>query len=335
MKHSLYIKKLLFHSGVMRVAQSLLPSPGVRILRYHAIVSAADNYYASPSICLAPTIFEQQIRYLTRHYKIISLDTVADCIGTQAPFPAKSVVLTFDDGYQDNFSAYQILKKYGATATFYIAAGCIDNAAPLWLFEVIYLVNRTKAKAVTLHTAEQTHHLALDDTRLRQTAIRKITELIKSNDLDTRITTLKQLKDQTRDVRDLDEKCAQVMLSWDQVKEMANNHMTIAGHTMTHLNLPNAAPEDALHEIRSCKKLIEKKIGRPAVHFSYPNGGNYDYYNDTIKEMVKQSGYRTATTSKNGISVPASDLYELERIRITPHLSEMIYQMDMEPLVKP
>lgn len=270
MKHSLYIKKLLFHSGVMRVAQSLLPSPGVRILRYHAIVSAADNYYASPSICLAPTIFEQQIRYLTRHYKIISLDTVADCIGTQAPFPAKSVVLTFDDGYQDNFSAYQILKKYGATATFYIAAGCIDNAAPLWLFEVIYLVNRTKAKAVTLHTAEQTHHLALDDTRLRQTAIRKITELIKSNDLDTRITTLKQLKDQTRDVRDLDEKCAQVMLSWDQVKEMANNHMTIAGHTMTHLNLPNAAPEDALHEIRSCKKLIEKKSAAQQYIFHTP-----------------------------------------------------------------
>jgi peptidoglycan/xylan/chitin deacetylase (PgdA/CDA1 family) len=335
MKHSLYIKKLLFHSGLMCGVRSLLPSPGVRILRYHAIVSTADNYYASPSICLSPTIFEQQIRYLTQHYKIISLDTVADCIDTRAPFPAKSVVITFDDGYQDNFSAYQILKKYGATATFYIAAGCIDNATPLWLFEVIYLVNSTRAKAVTLHTAEQIHRLALNDNRLRQKAIRKITELIKSNNLDTRSTILKQLKDQTRDVRDLDEKCAQVMLSWDQVKEMADNHMTIAGHTMTHLNLPNAAPEDALHEIQSCKKLIEEKTGRPAIHFSYPNGGNYDYYNDNVKEMVKQSGYRTATTSKNGISVLSSDLFELERIRITPHLSEMIYQMDIEPLVKP
>ena len=97
---------------------------------------------------------------------------------------------------------------------------------------------------------------------------------------------------------------------------------------MTHLNLPNADYPDAVREINECKEILEEKIGVPVRHFSYPNGGNYAYYNESIKKMVKKAGYITSTTSNNGIAGLQSNLYELKRIRITNNLPEIIYQVD-------
>ncbi len=78
--------------------------------------------------------------------------------------------------------------------------------------------------------------------------------------------------------------------------------------------------------------MIEQKTGYPALHFSYPNGGNYEYYNDSVTEAVKKSGYVTSTTSNNGVIDLKSDLFELSRIRITNYLPEIIYQVDCEPI---
>ena len=41
------------------------------------------------------------------------------------------------------------------------------------------------------------------------------------------------------------------------------------------------------------KKYIEDRIGQPVKHFSYPNGGNYAYYNESVIEMVRKAGFLT------------------------------------------
>jgi peptidoglycan/xylan/chitin deacetylase (PgdA/CDA1 family) len=77
-----------------------------------------------------------------------------------------------------------------------------------------------------------------------------------------------------KDVNNFQAMSKKVMLTWEQVREMKNNGMTIGGHTMTHINLPNAKAEDARQEIIDCKELIENKIGSKVNHFSYPNSAN-------------------------------------------------------------
>ena len=165
------------------------------------------------------------------------------------------------------------------------------------------------------------------------TSIRAITALIKSNNRAFRDALREQLREQLSDVTGLEERAAQIMLTWEQLRKMDTDGMTIGGHTMTHLNLPNADPEDARQEIVSCKKLLEDKLKRPVRHFSYPNGGNYAYYNEDISAMVKAAGYVTATTSNNGLAPIDQHPFELSRIRVTPNLPEIYYQMEWEPLV--
>lgn len=317
----------------MKLCSQFYKKSRAAILRYHSISDPENNFYASPSICIPPAVFEEQVRYISKNYNVVSLDTVEDCIKNKIKFKPNSVVFTFDDGYQDNFRAYKILKKYDCTGTFYIAAGCMENKETLWLFEVIYLINQTTKKQINIKTDKSEFSFPLSTEQRKQYAIRKVTEIIKSNNLKIREEIRFQLREQLPDVYDLDKKASKIMLTWNQVKEMSDNGMTIGGHTMTHLNLPNADFRDAEDEVIECKRLIEEKTGKKAKHFSYPNGGNYDYYNPKVVELVKKTGFSTATTSNNGVVDLGSDLYELNRIRVTAYLSEILYQKDMEPLI--
>ncbi len=330
MRYSYLIKKVLFKSGLMKFASGLRNGKTIAILRYHSVVEPDRNYYVSPLITVSPEVFENHVRYFKNNFNIISLDDVRHCMDHQMPFPKRAVVFTFDDGYRDNYTAYQILKKYDATGTFYIASACIDNKETLWLFEIIYLLSRTQNSRISIELQNHGRQFPLSTPHERTLSARKITEIIKSNGLDTRESIRTQVKNQTTDVWDFSQKASEVMLTWNQVKEMSDNGMTIGGHTTTHLNLPNADPVDAKREIVGCKTEISLRTGKDVSHFSYPNGGKYDYYNDAIVEMVKAAGYTTATTSNNGTATLSSDPYTLKRIRVSPYLSEVLYQISME-----
>ena len=71
-----------------------------------------------------PPNLEQQLQYLIGHgYTDVDLDQVAAAMSGGAALPAKPVVLTFDDGFENQLSAFSLLKKYNMKATFYIING--------------------------------------------------------------------------------------------------------------------------------------------------------------------------------------------------------------------
>lgn len=102
----------------------------VPILIYHSVKphkgveSALIKYYD-----VAPESLEKQFRYLRDNgYTVIGLDFLIDALQQTITLPSKSVVLTFDDGWRNQFQyAYPILKKYNYTATFFIFTRAIDH----------------------------------------------------------------------------------------------------------------------------------------------------------------------------------------------------------------
>ena len=127
LNQSLRIKNLLLQSRLHPHADSFSKGRHVAILRYHALMEGAKNDYVSPSIALPKETFEAQIRYFSQKYAVISMDEVAECYYNRRLFPKRAVTITFDDGYRDNYTAYQILRKYGVSGTFYVVAGCIGG----------------------------------------------------------------------------------------------------------------------------------------------------------------------------------------------------------------
>jgi peptidoglycan/xylan/chitin deacetylase (PgdA/CDA1 family) len=322
-------KNLFLRIGVYDLLRRLRPNPAAAILRYHAVVDPKDNFYTSPSIALSPADFENHVQYFSSNYHLLSLDQTIDHLKQNQKFQSNGVAFTFDDGYADNLVAAKILHKYGANGTFYITTEPIERKSRFWVSELIALMLKTNRKDLNISLKSSKQEFAFDDLTSRWQTIREIIKVIKSNNKKTREKIRAQLLDQLGEPR-LIEMIDDLMLNWGQIDEMKKMGMTIGSHTITHLNLPNADPTDAKVEIEKSKQILEAKLGVPVRHFSYPNSGPYEYYNDRIRAYVQDAGYESSTTSRQGYVNSDSDFFALERIRTVPTLAEIVHEMEWD-----
>ena len=102
----------------------------VPILMYHHVaVPLPDADAIRRDLSVSPANFEAQLRYLIENgYQPITLRDLIMHIQVGQPLPAKPVILTFDDGFKDQYTnAYPLLKRYGFGATFFIVTRFVDE----------------------------------------------------------------------------------------------------------------------------------------------------------------------------------------------------------------
>lgn len=115
--------------GVIREAR-------VPILMYHYIsVPPPDADAVRRDLSVTPDLFESHLRYLKEAgYQSISLRDLVYHLTLGWPLPPKPIILTFDDGYRDNYeNAFPLLQKYGFRATFFLVTDFIDEGRPAYL----------------------------------------------------------------------------------------------------------------------------------------------------------------------------------------------------------
>ena len=100
-----------------------IPAEGVPILAYH-MVNDEDNHYS-----ISTQDFETQMNYLKEQgYTPISLLEFAKARKGKFDLPAKPIIITFDDGYVDNYTnAVPIMEKYGMRGTIFIVVNEIGK----------------------------------------------------------------------------------------------------------------------------------------------------------------------------------------------------------------
>lgn len=111
-------------------------------------------------------------------------------------------------------------------------------------------------------------------------------------------------------------------LSWEQVRELANQGITFGSHTVTHPQLSHLNQAGILHELRESKRIIGEKIGQPAdqpiTSFCYP----YRFpQQDTgfrmlLSECLSKAGYDICVTTRIGSSNTAKDILCLKRLPV-------------------
>ncbi len=94
------------------------------ILMYHSI-----DYEKNNNLRMPKEKFSEQMKYIKDNgYTTLTVSQLHDFIEKDSPIPKKSVVITLDDGYADNYTnAYPILKKYGINATIFVITDSIDK----------------------------------------------------------------------------------------------------------------------------------------------------------------------------------------------------------------
>lgn len=107
-----------------------------------------------------------------------------------------------------------------------------------------------------------------------------------------------------------------------QLREMASLGHEMGAHTVTHPKLTQVTPQRAWQEIADSKAALEDVLGEPVVSFAYPKGN----YNEAVKRMVREAGFRLATTTREALVHGEIDWLSLARIWMNPTMSWVQFQ---------
>lgn len=103
------------------------------------------------------------------------------------------------------------------------------------------------------------------------------------------------------------------MLTRRQVVALAAEGCEIGAHSMTHPQLDCLPGKAAAAEIAQSKAVLEDVLGQPVNSFAYPHG----YHDRTVRQLVVDAGFTSATAVKNALSPADDDVFALARVTVT------------------
>jgi peptidoglycan/xylan/chitin deacetylase (PgdA/CDA1 family) len=101
-------------------------------------------------------------------------------------------------------------------------------------------------------------------------------------------------------------------LTWDEIKEMNSNGWSVQSHSVSHADNSLLSAEQLAHEVTESKKIIEQELQQPVLHYAFPFGK----YNASSLTILKNAGYKTASTVHAGLCTSKNDLFRLPRLEI-------------------
>lgn len=223
-------------AGAALVGQSALSRAYVPpVIMYHSVRPHPDK---ADRLAVSSEAFERQMRFLRQwRYRVVPLEELAALVKSGKKVPSRTLAITFDDGYKDNYTyAFPVLRKYGIPAT---------------LFVITDEVGRPQGDR----------------------------------------------------------------LSWGEIKEMQDSGLvTVGSHCLGPEPLVKIKSEDEVRrQIFDSRKILEQRLGREVVLFSYPEG----MFNARIRQMVIEAGYKAAVATNPGRAYPNDDPFALKRLRVS------------------
>ena len=110
------------------------------------------------------------------------------------------------------------------------------------------------------------------------------------------------------------------LMNHKEIKEWLSLGMDIGAHTQSHKDLTALSKEEAYKELNECKRQLEAHFNIPIADFCYPFG----HFNESVKNLVEDAGYLSATSMLRGRLNSYTDIYALPRVPINyrtfPHL---------------
>ena len=129
MKRIIELKQKIKKSAcwILSVIISKLPLKGIPVILYHRVGTEEDCKL--PPKCVSINNFQMQLNYLIEQgYYFATLDEVVNYVMGKITLPKRTVVITFDDGFKDNYKyAFSILKEKGIKATIFINTNFIGK----------------------------------------------------------------------------------------------------------------------------------------------------------------------------------------------------------------
>ena len=299
------------------------------ILAYHRIKNI-NSSTGNPSLVSASIAdFKWQMQYIKESYTPISFETLDRCLSGLLPWPNKPVIITFDDGFGDNYhNAYPILKKLNIPATFFISVDYIDSNKQFW-FEGLYKTLKSAPEGHYKIDKNEFSFTLTNSKKERDTVIQLLFKQLATVENDQRELIVEQIfklfkrHDTVSNQND-------TPLTSEQIIEMSANGMEFGSHSMSHPFLNRLNIENLNLELKSSKEAIEKLTQKKCLSIAYPNGKK-DNVNDDIYHAVEQANYHFGCLYSGGVNhTEKLQPFELNRIAVEHTIGHAYFKMRLE-----
>ena len=308
--------------GVLRM-RARFGSPYLTVLTYHRVFDVPNNYpFDRGVIDVGPEAFDAQLKTLGKYFNVVGTEEVCAHFEGVERLPPNAAVVSFDDGYLDNLQvAAPILKDNGMRGVFFIATSYIEERRMYWWDRINYLFHHASPGLETV-TLEYPARIVLDVAAGRSQALATILHLMKIQfDLDVErmldgLATALGVSWNRELEREL---CEGFVMTWDDVRALADMGMDVQSHTRSHRALQTVPYAELAQELAGAKQDLERELGRPVDSISYPIGRSIATL-DPIRQALKDAGYKVGYTNASGAQPlwGESDRYDVRRIAIEP-----------------
>ena len=253
--------------------------PGCTVLLYHRITSNAAYHGRAWRDCEAflPNLglfvdseaFARQMELLRDEFEILHpLEFVRRPQRLFRNLGRRKVLVTFDDGYRDNFEcALPILERYDIPAIFFVTTGFIDHVAYPWWFEL----ERWIGSANTLDPDGQilSEPLSVETVSQKYEAWDRLYPILRSapQSLIKSFLRSRGFPEQQRYISE------SLFPSWDALRRSASNPLvTLGAHSVSHSAFAHESAHFVAEECRASHEALVRKAGVSPKVFAYPFG---------------------------------------------------------------
>jgi len=307
--------RLLYWSGAHRSLPALTDRAAV--LCFHGLGTGRLDPEVAGGV-LHVRGFRQILRVLKRSFRVLALAELVDILQDGRLPPARSVVITFDDGYASNLQiAAPELAAMRMPWSAFLPAGLIDGAGRQWTDDLRMLVHRGGRRELSFHLDGEPLRFDLTTAHARADAEQQILQRCRYVPHPTLASAVAQIRAQfsTDEFESLRRQYPEFsLMTWDQARELKTAGVEVGSHSLSHVALAVQTPEKMREEVFAAEDLLKRHLGSFSPHFSYPYG-SHKSYSDATAAVLREAGYRCALTLVHEmVRCPLEDLMCLPRL---------------------
>lgn len=315
---------ILYALGLLQLWQRIVLRRKAVVLMYHRVLTPEEcmSTTSHPGIVVGCNTFTRQMELLKQRFCVLPLEEFSRRLEQGVPFENSSCLITFDDGWKDNYTnAFPVLRRLALPAVVFLPVNFVGGNRMFYQERLTSALVKTVAyvrtkperrqqvrEALASLTLESIVELTDVDPRL---AVAEAVAQIKGADAAWIEATLTRLEDEmgihNGKADDVD-----MFLDWQQVESMSGHGIAFGGHGVEHRLLTNIPLDEARDEIETPKKVLEERFPSQVASFSYPNGN----WSPAVVDLVRQTGYGLAFTTQPGFVACEDDRFTVRRMNI-------------------
>ena len=331
MSINITVKPSIYNLGSELIAKTKIPQlfhklvyqDELTIIAYHGIIRSPLMVH---DWCFVDEdSFSMQIGYLKKRFEIVSLSKAVERL-RNGEIKHPTVVITFDDGYQNNFDvAFPILYREKIPATIFLTTGLINTNDTVWYCRLNLALGQTHRHLIEWNGFK--FDLSTSDLKAKASAV--VQESLKKLSPSQLMAAIRNMILQLGDEPDSPIKIGSPFRMLDKKAirgMMASGLIEFGAHTHHHAILSQLSDEQRYDEIRQSIDTIYELTGHPCKCFAYPNGRMEDYDSDSIKNL-KACGIKMAVTAIAGPNNRMTPSMELRRYGVGADLPMAEFQL--------